>query len=231
MTAAEDRGDRTRLTELLRGDIDGFCAAVLRHPFITGLTDGSLPRDAFRHYLTQDGHYLHGYSRVLALCAAKAEHPADLVMFSQHAGNTVASETALHAALWAELGADAGADREPDPVGPTTQAYLSYLLSVAYGGSYAEVVGAVLPCYRMYATIGARLRAVGSPDPLYTRWIDAYGDTGFQRVTDEVLAATDRLGARVPRRQWGVVRERVRTAARYEWMFWDAGYRRETWPV
>ena len=29
-------------------------AAILEHPFVRGLTDGSLPREAFRFYAVQD---------------------------------------------------------------------------------------------------------------------------------------------------------------------------------
>ena len=52
--------------------MDDIYAAILRHPFVAGLTDGTLPREAFRHYIVQDAHYLRGYARALALCAAKA---------------------------------------------------------------------------------------------------------------------------------------------------------------
>jgi hypothetical protein len=34
--------------------VEDVYAAILRHPFVTGLTDGSLPREAFRHYIVQD---------------------------------------------------------------------------------------------------------------------------------------------------------------------------------
>ena len=35
---------------------------IVRHPFITGLTDGSLDHDAFRYFIVQDSHYLRAYS-------------------------------------------------------------------------------------------------------------------------------------------------------------------------
>ncbi|HEY5820746.1 MAG TPA: hypothetical protein VIT20_02135 [Propionibacteriaceae bacterium] len=41
--------------------------AILAHPFITGLTSGTLSRDAFRYFLIQDSHYLRAYARALAL--------------------------------------------------------------------------------------------------------------------------------------------------------------------
>jgi thiaminase (transcriptional activator TenA) len=58
-----------------------------------------------------------------------------------------------------------------------------------------------------------------------------YGGAEFQAVVDAVLELTDRLGGSVADPERALMREHVRTTTRYEWMFWDAGWRRETWPV
>src|SRR5206468_6712630 len=47
-------------------------AAILRHPFVRGLTDGSLPRESFRFYAVQDALYLREFARALSLAAARA---------------------------------------------------------------------------------------------------------------------------------------------------------------
>ena len=205
-------------------------AAILRHPFVTGLTDGSLPREAFRHYIVQDAHYLRGYARALALCGARAQEPRDTVMFGAHAGGAIAAEQGLHAALLADLGLPAEV-AAAEPVAPTTRAYVSYLLATAHGGSFAEAVAAVLPCYWIYARVGEELLGAGSPDPLYARWIAMYGSEEFQAVDDAVLELTDRVGAAASPRELALMREHMIVTSRYEWMFWDAAWRRETWPV
>ena len=46
-------------------------AAILAHPFITGLTDGTLPEAAFAHYIVQDAIYLRDYARSLAVVATR----------------------------------------------------------------------------------------------------------------------------------------------------------------
>jgi thiaminase (transcriptional activator TenA) len=219
-----------RIRDTLWSDIEDIYAAVLGHPFITGLTDGTLPREAFRHFVVQDAHYLRGYAKALALCGARAPVAADTVMFAQHAAGAVAAEQDLHAALMADLGGSAeSATREP--VAPTTRAYVSYLLATVYGGSFAEGLGAVLPCYWIYARVGEELLHRGSPDPLYARWIAMYGGDEFQAVVDAVLELTDRVGEGLSPAETALVREHFTTTSRYEWMFWDAAYRRETWPV
>ena len=59
--------------------------AIVGHPFLTGLTDGSLDPAAFAQYVAQDVHYLRAYARALAVVAAKAPTLADTAMFTRHA--------------------------------------------------------------------------------------------------------------------------------------------------
>ncbi|RRR44752.1 thiaminase II [Mycolicibacter terrae] len=220
--------ERTRA--LLWADIAEIYQRICDHPFITGLTDGSLGHDRFRYYIAQDAHYLRAYARALAGCAAKAPIEAELTMFVEHAGVAIAAEAELHAGLLSDLGLDAGVAAAV-PVAPATQAYASYLLAVTGSGSYAEAVAAVLPCYWLYARVGEHLQRHGSPEPLFQRWIDTYAGPDYQAVVDAVLAVTDRIGAQASSAEWDLMRRHVHTAARYEWMFFDAAYRMEDWPV
>jgi thiaminase (transcriptional activator TenA) len=219
-----------RTRDVLWADVEDVYGAILAHPFLTGLADGTLPRASFRHFIVQDAHYLRGYARALAVCAAKAPDETSTVMFAEHAAQAIAAERDMHAALMAELGSSAE-EAALEPVAPTTQAYVSYLLATAYGGSFAEALGAVLPCYWIYARVGEELLARSSPDPLYARWIATYGGDAFQAVVDSVLELTDRVGETISDSERALVRQHFHRTATYEWMFWDAGYRRETWPV
>ncbi|MCK9920918.1 TenA family protein [Frankia sp. AgPm24] len=214
--------------------------AILRHPFLTGLTDGSLPRSAFGRFIVQDTHYLRDYARALAVCAAKAPTEADVRALATDAADAIAAEQAMHADLrqalagdgtWGGPGNGGGAAGVRDVVGPTTRAYTSYLLATGYGGSFLEGLAAVLPCYWIYARVGAELLAASSPDPLYARWIAAYGDPAFQTVADRVIALTDRVGAQASPTERERATDHFVVTARYEWMFWDAAWRGETWPV
>ena len=206
----------------------GVYDRVRAHPFLTGLSDGTLPHAAFRHFVVQDAHYLRGYARALAVLAARAPTEADTVMFSQHAAGAIAAEQDMHAELADALGTTSDADV---PVAPTTTAYTSYLLATCHGGSFAEGLGAVLPCYWIYARVGEALLAGSSPDPLYARWIAMYGGEEFQAVVDAVLALTDRVGPTLGEVERARVTEHYVTTCRYEWMFWDAAWRQEEWPV
>ena len=74
----------------------------------------------------------------------------------------------------ADLGIDPASVDTAEPA-PTTLAYTSYLLAAVRGGSYADGIGTVLPCYWIYWEVGRELLRRGSPDPRYQRWIDMDG--------------------------------------------------------
>jgi thiaminase/transcriptional activator TenA len=153
------------MTDLLWADIAEIYRAICAHPFVTGLTDGSLDHPRFRHYVVQDALYLRGFARALAVCAARAPGEDEVAMFAGHAGAAIAAERQLHAELLAGLGLAAGAAAEL-PVAPAARAYVA-----------------------------------------------------------------DRVGAQASETEKMLMRTHFHTAARYEWMFWDAAYRREGWPV
>lgn len=211
-------------------DVEPIFDAILAHPFVTGLTDGSLDDAAFCQYVAQDVHYLRVYSRALAIVGAKAPTLADTATFTRHAAEVVDVELALHQSLLPELGMDPAALDGGTPA-PTTRAYTSYLLATAYGGSFAEGLAAVLPCYWIYARVGAALAERGSADPRYQAWIDSYSGDQFAATVAEVLALTDRVGPTLAPAEEAAARAHFVTTSRYEWMFFDAAHRRETWPV
>lgn len=221
---------RDEWTGRLWAETAGIYAAILQHPFLAGLTDGTLDPAAFAHYVVQDAHYLRDFARALAVVGGKAPTHADTGMLARHAAGTVDVELALHASLLPRLGLDP-ATVATTPVAPTTQAYTSYLLAVAHGGSFAEGLAAVLPCYWIYAEVGVQLVKRGSPDARYQLWIDTYAGDEYQAIVAEALALADRTGSRLGADDETRARRHFVTTARYEWMFWDAAWRREAWPV
>lgn len=205
-------------------------AEILRHPFLAGLTDGTLAPDRFAFYVTQDARYLVDYARALAVLAGKASEPEQVAMFARHAAGALEVERELHTSLLPELGFDPSVVAAAESA-PTTLAYTSYLLATAYGGDFADGVAAVLPCYWIYAEVGKALVGRGSPDPRYARWIDTYAGEEFALVVDEVLAVVDEIGTHVSPVQEARLHLHAAIATRYEWLFWDMAWREEKWPI
>jgi len=71
----------------------------------------------------------------------------------------------------------------------------------------------------------------GSPNPLYQRWIDTYASEAFGGVVREVPAMTDSVAETLTDAQRAAMQAHFVMTSRYEWMFWDMGYRQEAWAV
>jgi thiaminase (transcriptional activator TenA) len=214
----------------LWNSISDIYAAILAHPFLTGLADGTLPEESFAFYVIQDALYLREYARALTAVASRAPTASAMRMFAGHAADAVAAELELHGSLLDELGISPGILERAEPA-PTNLAYTSYLLAAIWGGSYAEGVGAVLPCYWLYAAVGKRLLASGSPDQRYQRWIATYGNDEYGAVAGAVIAELDRVSVGLSDEERVRVSRHFRSTSRYEWMFWQMAWVSESWPT
>jgi thiaminase/transcriptional activator TenA len=220
----------SRFTAELWDSSAGIYDQILRHPFVRGLTTGELPEPAFRYYVTQDALYLRDFARSLAIAAARSPMDRWCEMFADHAKTALVVERALHESFFADWGVSPD-EVDRMPLAPTNLAYTSYLLRVAYAAPFEELLGAVLPCYWIYNEVGKRLEELGSPNPLYRRWIDTYASAEFSMVVRQVLDVTDHATADLPESRRAPIRRHFLTTSRYEWMFWDASLKLETWPV
>jgi thiaminase (transcriptional activator TenA) len=209
--------------------IEPIYAAILRHPFLRGLTDGSLARESFKFYAVQDALYLREFARALSLAAARAPQDDWIIMFNEHAAGALKVERSLHESFFLDFGLTSEGVAST-PLAPTNLAYTSYLLAVAYGSPFHEAIAALLPCYWIYWEVGKELERIGSADPLYKRWIGTYASEEFGSVVRAVLAATDQVAAGLRPPERDAMRRHFITTSRYEWMFWDMGLRREGWP-
>lgn len=203
---------------------------ILEHPFLTSITDGSLPLATFQFYVKQDSLYLREYARCLALASSKAGSAHWSEMFAAHAQSAINVERSLHEAYFTSWGISP-ADLDATPPTPTTLAYTSYLLRVAGTGTFEELIAAILPCYWIYWEVGKALIRSGSPNAVYQRWIDAYASEQFAAAVQRVLDVADQSTADLPESRLEPIRRHYLTASRYEWMFWDAAYRLESWLV
>lgn len=205
-------------------------AKIVEHPFLKGLTDGTLPEEAFRHYVLQDAHYLREFGRGLALIGTKAASDDDFMMFCQHGANAIVVERALHEGFFKAWNLTPAAVAAV-PVAPNCLLYTSYLLRVAHERPFHEALAAFLPCYWIYGEVGKRLSAAGSPHPLYRQWIATYGGEEFGAVVRQVLAVAERVAAPLTEAQRDAMRAQFVQTSRFEWMFWEMGWQRQAWPV
>ena len=206
--------------------------AILHHPFIRGIGNGSLDVERFKFYVKQDYVYLIDYSRVIALASVRAPDLKTMGWFARLLHETLNTEMALHRSYCAEFNISSS-DLEQTRAAPTTAAYNHFLLNTAHQGSYAELVAAFLPCQWGYWEIGDYLASKGYPDnaPLYAKWIRMYADPQFKVLADWVRSLAEHMTTKLGTKELARVGESYLTSLRYEYMFWDMAYKQEGWPI
>ena len=194
------------------------------------LASGTLSEARFKHYITQDAHYLIGFGRALTLAAAKAPNPDRIVQFAKAAEGALVVERALHGSFFKQYGITPRAFAQT-PLSPACHHYVSYLLATAYGESYEVLLGALLPCFWVYAEVGRDIHARARAANPYQAWIDTYAGEEFHAAVRAVIAATDEAAADVSPSLRTRMHAAFTRATQLEWVFWDSAFRLETWPV
>jgi thiaminase/transcriptional activator TenA len=201
--------------------------AYTRHPFVQGLQDGSLPQDAFLHYLKQDYVFLIHFSRAWALAITKAQSVEEMRLCAGTVNALINEEIALHIQTCAAAGIS------EDQLFATQErtenlAYTRYVLDAGHSGDFLDLLAALAPCVLGYGEIGATLMP-HADSSAYGEWIRTYGGAEYQQVCADVgalidMAVTNRIGeAPETSPRWQALCERFTTATRLEVGFWDMG--------
>jgi len=216
-------------TDELWNHIRPIYQRTLAHPFVTGLSDGKLPRARFHYYLVQDALYLRSFGQVLSVLAAKAPREEWALILNEHAADTLKVERQLHEQMLSSYGVKPEQIRAAR-MAPVNYAYTNHLLATAWRSSFTDGLAAVLPCYWIYWEVGKELKKKGAKDPDYRRWIETYAGADYGKVVGQVLEMMNAAAAGMDPAARRSARDSFETSARYEYMFWDMAWREEAWP-
>ena len=181
-------------------DVADLRAGIDELPFIRALADGTLDREPFLSYLAQDALYLREYARVLAEASRLAPTSAEQAFWAESAHGSIVGELELHASWLTPSQGVSAATFQAEP-GQATTAYLDHLRSVAFGGDYAEIIAAVLPCFWLYTDLGRRLHAgefgeyARDAQHPYASWLATYADPAFEEATRIAIAYASEAAA------------------------------------
>jgi len=203
--------------------------AYTDHAFVRGVADGSLPKAAFVHYLTQDYVFLFHFSRAWALAITKAGTVEEMRLCAATVNALINEEIALHIKVCANAGISESelfaAEERPENL-----AYTRYVLEAGYSGDFLDLMAALAPCVFGYGEIGRTLKETHGATP-YEDWIDTYSGDEYQSVCAEVgalidQAVADRLGPNpTASPNWASLCQHFDMATRLEIRFWDMGMR------
>lgn len=200
--------------------------AYCQHDFVRQLGAGTLPHEAFRHYLRQDYLFLVHFARAWGLAVYKSRDMAELRQGLDSLKAIVDIEMDLHIAYCAEWGIT---EEELGllPEARETMAYTRYVLDAGNRGDLLDLHVALAPCLIGYADIANWLAAQpfivrGEANP-YEAWIAMYTSPEFQAAAEaERQWLNRRLADQTPGRL-AVLTETFRDATRLEADFWQMG--------
>jgi thiaminase/transcriptional activator TenA len=215
-----------RFTDQLWQEAQPLWLAIREHPFLRDLRAGVLPIETFRYYVVQDYHYLEAFGRTVATALAKAPSSALLTTIARRVNTPI--ERPLHERLFA-LAEVSRAEAEKAVASPTNLAYQNHMLAVAARGTLGETAAALLPCPWTYHALGDVV--VDVEHPVYSVWAGFYSEGLLAESCRAWRELVDGEVAEAGPRTRESMRRVFHLSMRYEWMFWDAAYKRETWPV
>ena len=211
---------------LLWADTAPIWRAIQAHPFLEEVRAGSLPLEKFRYYVKQDYHYLEAFARAVAMALAKAPDAETLEALARRVLTPI--ERPLHHRLFELAGLDLAEVRKAE-IAPTNLAYRNHMLAVASRGGLGEIAAALLPCPWTYHKLGEALQV--AEHAIYTEWAGFYRAGLLAESVEAWCGFVDQAAARGGLQQRSAMRLAFLTSARYEYLFWDAAYRLEQWPV
>jgi thiaminase/transcriptional activator TenA len=219
--------DLWQQTAVLRKQIDEL-------EFLRRLGDGTLPLDAFHHYIEQDALYLEGYAKALALLASRAPDSESGAFWATSAATAAVVEKSLHTSLLPV------SENRPSGGGNHSQVclgYVSYLIAAAATESYGVAAAAVLPCFWIYADVGRGLAASAQnvlardPDHPYARWVTTYDAEEFQDSAGRARELVDTAAQSATDVEREKMADAFVVAMRYELLFWDTALFPQPWPA
>ena len=194
-----------KLTEILYEDVKDIWDGYLKHPFVSGIGDGSLSIDRFRFYMLQDYLYLYDYARVYALGIVKSREPEMMQFFSQLVNDTLNGEMDIHRGYMARLG-----------ITP----------EVGHNEGILELLVSILSCSWSYQMIGDALNQIpGAADhPFYGDWIKGYVSEEYVACNQSIMDTVDRLGEHCSDADIAHLKDIFKTCSRFEAFFWDMAW-------
>ncbi|GAB3817617.1 transcriptional regulator [Kribbella italica] len=193
--------------ELVNGQSSAW-RRMLTHPFVARTSDGTLPRETFDRWLTEDYYFVRSFQVYLAeLSAIAPDDEAREVL----AGGVAALVPEL--ALFEKAAAGRGLDLAVEP-SLLNVGYSSYLLSTVREG-WPVAITVLYAVEKAYYDAWASVRDTTGPDTRYAGFIANWSSPEFAAYVEQLAALVDR---EVLTEAMELGFDRV---VRFELAFWD----------
>lgn len=221
---AESVTENHTVTERLLASASDIWGEYMRHPFVLGLQNGTLPRENFRYYIIQDYMYLIDYAKVFAIGVAKAKSVETANLFAAYI-TAVQQELNIHNGYMGRLNITQK-EIAATPCVLDNLSYTSYMLRVAYEEGEAQILAAILSCAYSYEVIARQILAnnpAAADDEFYGEWVRGYASDEYAEENRTLIAAMNAAAADCTEAELAHLEEIFVACSRYELAFWEMG--------
>lgn len=215
-----------KLFDRLKSDAGSHWTNYVEHEFVDGIGNGTLPEEAFRHYLIQDYLFLVEFARAYALAIYKSPDVRHMNTALLGVKAILEVELDLHVELCGKWGMSRE-DLATAEEASANMAYTRFVLEAGMRGDLLDLLAALAPCIVGYAEIGDALSKQadkGGDNPHYQRWIAEYAGEEYQNLTRAFGQWMDELAdIYLSENRYPVLSKTFNKACRLEADFWQMG--------
>ncbi|SIS46524.1 thiaminase II [Salimicrobium salexigens] len=219
-------------TKELRRENEDVFQAIFDHPFVQGLGEGELPKEAVAHYVKADYEYLNTFLTLYGTAISQSDSREDITFFHNQIAFVLGDEMHPHRNL-SDYAGTPYENLQGYPMPPTADHYRAHMKSVATEGLLGKTIAAMLPCPWTYDEIGKELKRRFSPEsdhPFY-EWIEFYADDSIAETTGYMMKRLDEEAERASPEDRRKMKEAFRKSCQLELAFWEMSYSLEEWPA
>ena len=205
--------------------------AMVTHPFVLEMGDGSLDIARFRNYFRQDYVFCKDLVKLTSIAIARAAPDYDAgKILNGFLSNFLSAENDLFLNGFHDLGVTAEQYLETE-ANPVTQGFGDFMVRTALEGDFDDLIALFYVTEGTYLDWAERLiNADAQPNnAVYQGWIDIHSP---DVLGDVVAWFTERLndaGERAGATKLANLERIFHTTLRYEYQFWEACYHGRDW--
>lgn len=177
----------TALSDLILEDNAEVLQRMLDHPFVRGISDGTLPKPAYHRYLIYERDFVETAISIFAYATARAPDLNAKSWLIDVQQSLARDQLPYFDQSFKEL---AVATDIPRP--PAVDAFDEGMLTIAEQGDFSEIVTAMFAAEWMYWTWCSRAASTNIADPHIRRWVDLHAEPAFEAQAVWLKNAIDR---------------------------------------
>ena len=219
------------LVDDLRAKYHAQWEAMVNHPFVLEMGDGTLDIARFRAYFRQDYVFCKDLVALTAIAIAKAapDYEAGKIL-NGFLANFLSAENDLFLGGFHDLGVTP-AEYRATVANPVTQAFGDFMVRTALEGDFDDILPLLYVTEGTYLDWAGRLLNAGARpgNAVYQGWIDIHSPAVLDEVVDWLANRFNDAGRRANDAKRANMERIFLTTLRYECLFWDACYHGREW--